>query len=99
MNTTRDCQQCAALADPFSISSPAQLSTTIRQLGEQIALGVLRDVTPAHSPFGPFADLPLSAPWPDYIERHLQCTSCGKTFMLAIDTYHGGPGIWQTMPG
>lgn len=99
MNNTGDCQKCAALAESFPINSPGQLSNTIRQLREQITLGTLRDATPAHSPFGPFSDLPLSAPWPDYIERHLQCTGCGRTYMLAIDTYHGGPGIWQIMRG
>ena len=88
-----NCMDCADLRQGVALRSPCELTHAIGLLRERVRSGALLDITqPAHSPSGRFDNLPLTAPWPDYVEHYFHCSTCDHRFRLAVDTYRGSGG-------
>lgn len=87
-----------------TIQSPSDLTSVLREIRAAVARGELEQV-PSASSFATcidVAELPDTGPWPDYIELRFRLRGQGATYLLAVETYHGGGGSWgpeQVSPG
>jgi len=85
-NIIKNCEACYELEGVKEISNKEQLADVMTEFRKQLAISTFRDITqPAHCPSGEFLEIPLSPPWPDYIEHYFRCNECQAE--LSADTF------------
>jgi hypothetical protein len=77
------------------ITTPGDLVAVLGAVRRCLEDGSLRQIM---LPNGPLAqmnlmDIPVTGPWPDFIEAHLT-TAHGAKFALTAETFHGTGGSW-----
>ena len=83
---------------PVQIRCPDDLRRLLVQVQPLVAGGVLAAVPHPLSGCIPFPTVPLEGPWDDVLSYDFRCTTCGRAFVLGVDTYHGSGGDWTVMP-
>ena len=91
-----NCEACADLRQSYRIGSSRKLRKAFRVIEDNIDDGTIIEMDRA-SKFAPdtFEAICKADTLPDYIENHFKCTTCGCTFILAVETYHGSGGTWE----
>ena len=84
----------------IEINSPGDFVAVLRAIRRCLEDGTLRQVTLPTSLIAQlnFAEIPISGPWPDYVEGHFK-TAKGATFVLQVESYHGTGGSWTPVDG
>jgi hypothetical protein len=94
------CSKCEELRTTISIGSAAELTNVLKVVRANVEDGTL--VEAAYWPQGQikvsrpsFMSIPVSGPWPDFVEYYFSCTACGQLYRLSVETYHGAGGQWS----
>ena len=90
------CQACEPLIRTIEILGPDDLRRVIVTALDAVEAGILRYIPARGSrpEDGPFSTL---QGWPDIIDWRFACTGCGRSFLLACETYHGSGGDWRAV--
>ncbi len=86
-----------AILTPRTLRTPAELTALMREIRQEVATGLLRQVRPDPSPFATdrsLADLAEQGPWPDYLELRFDVAGTPVRYKLSVETYHGSGGTW-----
>ena len=82
------CKPCYELKGINDIKDEKHLTLVIRKLRKQLAVCSFKETTPrTRSLSGAFLKLPITAPWPNYIEYYFQCIECKAEYRLSVDTF------------
>jgi hypothetical protein len=94
------CARCSDLCVTYWVHSPRELEKALA-----IAISNLRDGTTEEIALPPesptlerkvsFASVAAGIDRPDFVNFKFRCTSCGETFALVAETYHGSGGSWR----
>jgi hypothetical protein len=81
----------------LSIRSPMELRSILARLRMCLHDNVLiaRSRPESLTAMTGVEEIPLDGPWPDYIEAYFT-DSAGNEFSLAVETYHGAGGTWES---
>ncbi|WP_017303642.1 hypothetical protein [Spirulina subsalsa] len=89
------CEHCRSIKVVPEITSPEQLSQTLRGIREAIASGVLAIDQDASRQKSPFPWTGEVTPPPPNLNQHLYCTFCGQKFRLSAETTSGIQGYFS----
>jgi hypothetical protein len=90
------CDSCHELSVVYEISKPADLRRVIEIVAKELRNGTISEGEPDPMAGGtPFEELMGGANWDDYLSYRFACNSCGQTFRLSAETYHGSGGAWR----
>ena len=88
------CPQCEGLMESLSFDKPREYLELARRLLNAVNDGrliITESTCPLQDVFNPS--------WPgEVVEHDFECSSCGRTFQLFADTYHGHAGWGVTGP-
>ncbi len=88
------CPKCGGFIEKITITEPNEYYDLVKQLQTILAEGTMSLVRATCD----LKAIGQNLPWPaDYIEHVFECTSCGRKFRLAIETYHGSGGAWEVV--
>ena len=88
------CPQCEGLMESLSFEKPREYLELARRLLNSVNDGAFTVTESTCS----LQDL-FNPEWPgEEVEHNFQCTSCGRTYQLFADTYHGRAGWGLTGP-
>ena len=97
---TSTCVRCHDLDTTVAINSAAAMENVLRVVRDNLNDGTI--VEAAYWPAGKikivrpaFLSIPVSGPWPDYLEVYFSCSSCGQLYRLTAETYRGFGGSWS----
>ena len=95
------CKRCEDLNQVFRIRHPRDLDQAIRVILDNLDDGTIVEDPSVErvgarfeaSPetLGAFAE---AEAWPDHVEYYFRCASCGQSFRLECERYHGSGGEW-----
>ena len=92
------CDRCNDLCIIYPIRTPGELKKALVVVADNLRDGTLGEL-PAHPPIFdlsvPFASVVAGTARPDLIAYRFCCNSCGETFSLTAETYHGSGGSWH----
>jgi hypothetical protein len=92
------CRSCSDLCIRYRIGSPSELGKAIRIAFQNVQDGTLREVDPPENDSGPtFSELAQGAAWGDVVSFGFECQTCGQSFRLHAETYHGSGGYWESV--
>ena len=98
------CEKCKHLTEKIEIRVPADLKRALVLAKENVASGVLKEIT--HFDDGriifhdtPFKELSTEGPWPDVFSYYFVCALCNSAYEVSAETYHGSGGSWQSSIG
>ena len=84
------CPSCSDLCVRYRIGSPSELSKAIKIAFQNVQDGTLREVVSSENVNGPtFSELAQGAVWDDVVSFDFKCHTCGQSFRLHAETYHG----------
>lgn len=87
------CPSCDELAEKVVIRSPEAYYDLKEKIERLVDEGVLSLIEGTCS----LTDIFREKQWPaDILQHDFQCTTCGRTFRLFADTYHGRSG-WRAL--
>jgi hypothetical protein len=90
------CPSCSDLCVRYRIESPSELKKAIKIAFQNVQDGTLRDVvSPENANGSTFSQLATGAAWDDVVSYGFQCQTCGQSFRLHAETYHGSGGYWE----
>ncbi len=94
------CNACAEFDAEVAIASPGQFKSVACKVRAAVNECLLRydGFESDRELFGQpsFMALDLSAgPLPDVMRYHFTCPSCGESYALFIESYHGSGGSWS----
>lgn len=90
------CPSCVDLCVRYRIDSPDELRKAIRIAAQNVQDGTLREVvSPENGNRLTFHELAQGAVWDDLVSYYFQCRTCGQSFHLHAETYHGSGGYWE----
>ena len=88
------CPKCGGFIAKITITEPYVYYDLVKQLQTMLTEGTMSLVRATCD----LKAIGQNLPWPaDYIEHLFECTSCGRQFRLAIETYHGSGGVWEVV--
>jgi len=79
--------------DKREIRSPGELSTLLRGLKQSLDKGEIEQLSVGSQGAPALHEVPDDGPWPDYLKLRFR-TRNGRTYILAVETYHGAGGTW-----
>lgn len=82
------CLKCDGFAERIYPASPREYLDMVRQLIKIVNEGTFLLVH-ASCPLEEMFNTPMPG---DVVSHDFQCTTCGRSFQLYADTYHGGAG-------
>ena len=89
------CNQCDDISRKISITRPDEYFSVLKQVKNFVAENLLTIIEGTCD----IDKIQKNTPWPsDHIEHVLRCTSCGRRFILSVETYHGSGGCWDLLP-
>jgi hypothetical protein len=90
------CPSCRDLCIRYRIDSPGELRKAIKIAFQNVQDGTLREaVSPEQGSVPTFSQLAQGAPWDDVVSFSFKCQTCGESFRLHAETYHGSGGYWE----
>ncbi|MEJ2238132.1 MAG: hypothetical protein P8X82_07525 [Gemmatimonadales bacterium] len=89
------CPECDDYAVDLDIYGPAQLRRVVGKIQAAISEQRLRSDDERMMGQPPLAELDLSQLTPDAMTYYVVCDSCGQTFRLQCESYHGSGGNWR----
>lgn len=92
------CPSCSDLCVRYRIGSPSELSKAIKIGFQNVQDGTLCEVVSPKNGNGPtFSELAQGAAWDDVVSFGFKCQTCGQSFRLHAETYHGSGGYWEAV--
>ena len=93
------CPDCDEYAVDLQIHGPGQLRRVVGKIQSAISEERLQpddERSKQELPDQPdFLELDLSTSTPDVMIHFIVCRTCGQTFKLHCESYHGSGGSWQ----
>lgn len=90
------CASCRDLCVRYRIDSPSELRKAIKIAFENVQDGTLLEAVPPEQGTVPtFSQLAQGAAWNDVVSFSFECQTCGESFRLFAETYHGSGGYWE----
>jgi hypothetical protein len=90
------CPNCSDLCVRYRIGSASELSKAIKIAIQNVQDGTLREVVSSENGNGPtFSELAQGAVSGDVVSFGFKCQTCGQSFRLHAETYHGSGGYWE----
>jgi hypothetical protein len=90
------CEKCIDLCVQFAIRQPYELRRAIEIIRQNIEDGTLSEAPDSNLLSRvSFSALAAEEPWEDWVAYRFLCNSCGESFSLHAETYHGGGGYWE----
>jgi len=95
------CQTCDSFDTTVQIHGPDQLRRIVEKIREAVRAEALHcnEFESSRALVGqpPFSELDLERKTPDVIRYYFNCSGCGETFGLMVETYHGQGGQWSKL--
>jgi hypothetical protein len=95
------CQSCDTFDTTVQIHGPQQLRTIVEKVRGAVVAEILHcnEFESSRALIGqpPFSELNLEQTIPDVIRYYFECPSCGATFGLMIEAFHGQGGQWSKL--
>jgi hypothetical protein len=96
---TRTCQRCIDVNATVQVGSRSDLEKVLKVVRDNLQDGTIVEST--YWPPGQiqmnrpaFLSIPVSGPWPDYLEYYFACSACGQIYRLVVEAYRGFGGSW-----
>src|SRR5437867_4287927 len=88
------CTRCNGFLERKRVNSPYEYRNHVREILETVEQGTFHLVNGTCS----LEEILTCERWPgDVITHILECTTCSRRFNLAVETYHGGGGVWEVV--
>ena len=83
----KGCKPCYELKGIKDINNEKHFTQVIRAIRKQIVVCSFKETTLAvNNVSGAFLKLPITVPWPDYIEHSFLCNKCQAEYKLSAET-------------